>query len=663
MKIRFSMAAFISALGAIVPAFADESPHEMFDACQQGFPTVSFPQAGDVMIVGRRQNQAVFTINESSIPVFHSKYKPARERTSGGWVDRDTIAYWDDGTVINQNVLTNEVTTWRPALEDAQLSFSPHRFRYRASPPSFLVEVNDERGDRLIGLIDLKEREFSLDDALLKGVTPGRDTLKFYGPTSSVRPNLRLALRFKSWAENAQTDLETLTAKGWAPVQIDDEAFSPKNYSFMPTEHGGDFHFVNDSGEYTVFDSLRFDGEGSPKSQTVAAKSGYDVLRQYWRTPYYPPPFNVTFLSGEDGAHLANIPISDHAKKAKPRVANWNSAFISLIGGNKDYSVFFVSDVRRHLRSLYLFDQSRDNLVELSRCERPEREIRIERLSHPSTVTDKPIQSYLFEPARDVARGLIVYLHGGPHELVSPVGNNTVSQFLSWDYAVLAINYAGSTGYGKSFRDALYGSVNLAVSDIVGITADVYQSHSARFNENLIGFGESFGAYLLAKANSDSDLPFTRTVLMSGIYDVPELLESANALHDGEAVKAHPRHSEFCDSDSVNPFGFARSNSDLFSRIWRDLTPSDEAVRATSAFYRSMSPVNTATTVNGAVMIIHGCNDIVVPASQAIDYGAALEAEGVGVSYLFSKQGHQLTRQELRRLIGEVKTFLRDDSS
>ena len=90
-------------------------------------------------------------------------------------------------------------------------------------------------------------------------------------------------------------------------------------------------------------------------------------------------------------------------------------------------------------------------------------------LAQPETLTfatedGETAHGYFYAPknasvtAPDVPPPLLVISHGGPTASTSPALNLKVQFWTSRGFAVLDVNYRGSTGYGRAYRDALRGA-------------------------------------------------------------------------------------------------------------------------------------------------------------------------------------------------------------
>jgi dipeptidyl aminopeptidase/acylaminoacyl peptidase len=124
--------------------------------------------------------------------------------------------------------------------------------------------------------------------------------------------------------------------------------------------------------------------------------------------------------------------------------------------------------------------------------------------------------NFLYMPSR-APRGLLIWLHGGPHEQVSPRFNLFFDFFARKNIAVYAINYPGSTGFGKDY--AMYGrSQQQAIPiQVQSIDRDIGQLRGLRpALHPLVLVGVSYGsvlAHLVAAAHPE----FSRLIDFSGV--------------------------------------------------------------------------------------------------------------------------------------------------
>lgn len=67
-------------------------------------------------------------------------------------------------------------------------------------------------------------------------------------------------------------------------------------------------------------------------------------------------------------------------------------------------------------------------------------------------ITDEGVYHYLFLPKHKKIKGWVVWLHGGPHEQISPRYNVLMNYINKAGWGIIALNYLGSTGMGNSFE-------------------------------------------------------------------------------------------------------------------------------------------------------------------------------------------------------------------
>lgn len=106
------------------------------------------------------------------------------------------------------------------------------------------------------------------------------------------------------------------------------------------------------------------------------------------------------------------------------------------------------------------------------------------------------IHLFLAEPPRLQPHPTIVLVHGGPDAHDRDEFSPRVQAWVDHGFAVAMVNYRGSTGYGKSWRDALEGNPGLTeLGDIVKVREWLVSSGIAD-SSRLILAGGSWGGYL-----------------------------------------------------------------------------------------------------------------------------------------------------------------------
>ena len=227
-----------------------------------------------------------------------------------------------------------------------------------------------------------------------------------------------------------------------------------------------------------------------------------------------------------------------------------------------------------------------------------------------------------FEGPGDAAPPLIVRSHGGPTGQ-STRGLSLKYQFwTSRGFAVLDVNYSGSTGYGRAYRERLSGNWGVADVDDCVHGATYCANQGWADPDRLIIVGGSAGGYTTLCA-----LTF-RDVFKAGCssYGIGDLTALANDTHKFE--------SRYLDK--------------LIGR-W----PEDAEI------YRKRSPINAADRLNCPILFLQGEEDKVVPPNQAEAMVDALRDKKLPVGYLlFEGEGHGFRRAEtIRRALEAELSF------
>ena len=188
---------------------------------------------------------------------------------------------------------------------------------------------------------------------------------------------------------------------------------------------------------------------------------------------------------------------------------------------------------------------------------------------------------------------LLLRAHGGPTSSTSFALDPSVQFWTSRGFAYLDVDYGGSTGYGRTYRDRLnqqWGVVD--VGDCLAGARYLVDVGDADPDRLFID-GGSAGGYVVLCAMTFHDL-FQAGASLFGIADL-------------EALFAHAGHKFESHYDAPLPKGRG-----MYDR----------------------SPVHFIDRVRGAVLLLQGLDDPVVPANQAEMMFAALRGAGVPCAYI-----------------------------
>jgi len=205
---------------------------------------------------------------------------------------------------------------------------------------------------------------------------------------------------------------------------------------------------------------------------------------------------------------------------------------------------------------------------------------------------------------------LIVTVHGGPTSSVSPALDLKKQFWTSRGFAVFDVNYGGSSGYGRKYRDRLksmWGVID--VDDCINGVKYLLREGKADRNRLIIR-GGSAGGYMVLCA-----LTF-RNFFQAGAsyYGVSDLVKLTKETHKFEA--------HYLDS--------------LIGKYPEDIE-----------LYRKRSPINFADKLSTPVIFFQGLEDKIVPPEQSESFVSVLEKKGIPVAYIvFEKEQHGFRRAE-----------------
>lgn len=199
---------------------------------------------------------------------------------------------------------------------------------------------------------------------------------------------------------------------------------------------------------------------------------------------------------------------------------------------------------------------------------------------------------------------LIVMCHGGPTGATQPVLNYKIQYWTSRGFGLLDVNYRGSTGYGRHYREKLNGRWGEADVEDAAAGASYLALEGLADPERLLIRGSSAGGYTVLAALTFTDT-FSAGASLYGIGDLETL-----------ARDTHKFESRYLDT-LVGPWPEQRDK------------------------YRRRSPAHHVERLDCPVIFLQGLEDKVVPPQQAETMVEALRGRGLPVAYVvFDDEGH-----------------------
>lgn len=106
------------------------------------------------------------------------------------------------------------------------------------------------------------------------------------------------------------------------------------------------------------------------------------------------------------------------------------------------------------------------------------------------------VHAFLAQPAGDGPRPTVFYVHGGPESQVPDAFSPSVQAWVDHGFAAVMVNYRGSTGYGREWRDALTGRPGLTELEDIAAVYDQLVEAGVTDPRRAVIHGRSWGGYL-----------------------------------------------------------------------------------------------------------------------------------------------------------------------
>lgn len=307
---------------------------------------------------------------------------------------------------------------------------------------------------------------------------------------------------------------------------------------------------------------------------------------------------------------------------------------VDLLGSNRAGDGFFFSAASDRQPPIYYSYNPRTDAVGLVCASAPwidSARMQPTRVLRIGTRDGFDLEGYLTLPAgatRDQPPPVVVLAHGGPHARDVWGFNGEVQFLASRGYAVLQVNYRGSTGYNWMFPPADLWDFQKMHRDVTDAAHMLAKSGLVDANRMAI-MGTSFGGYLALCGAAFETGRYRCAIAIAGVFDWAQAIEQMKSVEH-----ENPAYSVF-----VRALGDPRANPARFDAI---------------------SPLRHLEQVRIPVFVAHGRDDTVADFRGSRDLIAGLAKNAIPhESLIVAREGHGMsyTKNQVE-LYSRIEAFL-----
>lgn len=562
-------------------------------------------------------------INRCVLPRPLSVKSKAHEYGGGAYTVYENTLFFvlgDDQKIyrlnIDGNTQTPEVITAQSELRFADLEYDPTRRR--------LIAICEDHTNNTKPFPENYLVSISLDEGTLGNICSMHQGRDFYS-----NPKLSPDGHYLSWLTWDQPDMPWDSTTLWvAKIHSSGTLDSPtpltgsgnkKESLFQPQwSEEGDLYFVSDKSDWWNLYRI-------PQHQLT--NHSYIPISVHTMEAEFATPQWVFGMSTYGFLDKTTI-FSAYTKNG-----SWNIATLNTRSGTRktiesnltdiesisafDGKAVFIGSNSHSNSSIYQFTSQSNSLTSLTNSVS---EIDSGEISPPHPIEipigqNQQAFGFYYAPLNKNFTGndeppLIVLSHGGPTGTTGTSLNLKIQFWTNRGFAVVDVNYRGSTGYGRPYRESLYHKWGICDVEDVCAAAEHAVVKGWCDKNKLIIKGSSAGGYTTLAA-----LAFTNTfsagVSLYGIGDL-ELL----------ATDTHKFEARYLDN--------------LIGRY-----PEEREL------YKKRSPLYSIDTINCPILVFQGMEDKVVPPNQADAFVRAVAEKGLPVSHVtYANEGHGFRNSE-----------------
>jgi dipeptidyl aminopeptidase/acylaminoacyl peptidase len=342
-------------------------------------------------------------------------------------------------------------------------------------------------------------------------------------------------------------------------------------------------------------------------------------------------PTTISYVTWKRQHKFVDQQVEDLYKRLERDLGKYEVVITSTNKAEDKFVIRTYSD--RSLGAYYFYDKATDKLekiIDVSNWLKEEDLAEMKPIQYQSR-DGLTIHGYLTLPKNLPAKNLpvIVNPHGGPWARDAWTFNPEIQFLANRGYAVLQMNFRGSTGYGRAFWEASFQQWGLTMQDDVTDGVQWLVEQEIADPSRIAIYGGSYGGYCT----------------LAGVAFTPDLYACAI---DYVGVS-----NLFTFMETIPPYW------EIYLKMLHEMV-GDPSNPVDSARMRATSPVFHVDKIKAPLLIAQGAKDPRVNQDESDQMVAALQEKGVAVEYILKEnEGHGFHNQENRfEFYSKMETFL-----
>lgn len=342
-------------------------------------------------------------------------------------------------------------------------------------------------------------------------------------------------------------------------------------------------------------------------------------------------PTTISYVTWKREHKFVDQQVEDLYQRLERDLGDYEVVITSTNKTEDKFVIRTYSD--RSLGAYYYYDKKSDvleKITEVSAWLKEEQLAEMKPIQYQSR-DGLTIHGYLTLPKGVEHKNLpiVVNPHGGPWARDTWTFNPEVQFLANRGYAVLQMNFRGSTGYGRQFWEASFKQWGLKMQDDVTDGVQWLINQGIADSSRIAIYGGSYGGYCT----------------LAGITFTPDLYACAI---DYVGVS-----NLFTFMETIPPYW------EIYLKMLHEMVgdPSDSA---DNARLKATSPVFHVNNIKAPLLIAQGAKDPRVNQDESDQMVAALQRNGIAVEYILKEnEGHGFQNQENKfEFYGRMEAFL-----